>query len=210
MKGQRQGTARRTARRTQQERRETTRAQLVDAAIQCLYELGFTGTTLAAVASRAKVTIGAVQHHFRTRNDLFATVMRDMAERLMANGSEPGPGGKSVLDRVQIACDQYWEIVSGRDYRAAMAILLGTARDRTVSAKINSVMAAAQANLDKRWMQLFADQGIPSSRISTVRHVALATLRGLALRQLQSGTADGWRREREVLVKMLHFALTAD
>src|SRR5258708_40091971 len=63
-------TAQAPFREPQQDRSRATRQRLLEAAIECLASLGWTGTTVAVVAVRAGVSRGAAQHHFRTREEL--------------------------------------------------------------------------------------------------------------------------------------------
>src|SRR5215470_16496508 len=62
-------------RRTQAERSAATQARLLDAALQCLVELGYAGTTTTVVAERAGVSRGAQLHHFPTRAALVAAAV---------------------------------------------------------------------------------------------------------------------------------------
>jgi AcrR family transcriptional regulator len=49
--------------------------RLADAAVEAVHELGYAGATMAAIAERAGVTRGALQHHFGNRRvDLVASV----------------------------------------------------------------------------------------------------------------------------------------
>lgn len=66
--------ATRVARRTQAERTEATTAALVDAARELFARDGYEATSLDAVAARAKVTKGAVYHHFEGKRQLFEAV----------------------------------------------------------------------------------------------------------------------------------------
>ncbi|MFD9687115.1 TetR/AcrR family transcriptional regulator, partial [Kitasatospora sp. NPDC059088] len=69
----------------QQDRSRATRARLLAAAVDCLAELGWQGSTVTVVAERAGVSRGAAQHHFPTREDLFtAAVEHVTAERRAA------------------------------------------------------------------------------------------------------------------------------
>lgn len=68
----------------QQDRSRATRQRLLDAAIECLAELGWSGSTVAVVAERAGVTRGALQHHFPTREDLFTAAIEHVAEERLA------------------------------------------------------------------------------------------------------------------------------
>src|SRR5271154_6998069 len=70
-------------RRTQQERSAAMRLRLLDAAVDCLYELGYSGTTTIEVAARAGVSRGAQLHHFPTKKRLVTVAVRPLlAKRL--------------------------------------------------------------------------------------------------------------------------------
>ena len=59
-----------TQRRTQEERRATTRAKLLEAASECLLERGYAATTVGEVQQRAGVARGTLLHHFPTKIEL--------------------------------------------------------------------------------------------------------------------------------------------
>src|SRR5437762_3470341 len=63
------------ARRTQEQRRTETRRKLVNGAIQLKHEVGFARLTLGEVASRARLTTSALQHHFISSHDLLRAVV---------------------------------------------------------------------------------------------------------------------------------------
>jgi len=52
------------------ERSASTRAKLLNATIECLYDLGYHQTSTVLVTERAKVSRGAMLHHFPTKADL--------------------------------------------------------------------------------------------------------------------------------------------
>ena len=62
-------------RRTHAERSATTRTALLDATIECLAELGYSGTTTAEVVRRAGLSRGAQVHHFPTKALLIAAAL---------------------------------------------------------------------------------------------------------------------------------------
>jgi AcrR family transcriptional regulator len=65
--------------RTQAERVEAMRARLLDATIDCLTELGYSAMSTNDIVRRARVSRGALAHHFPTKADL----VRAAAERLI-------------------------------------------------------------------------------------------------------------------------------
>lgn len=64
----------------QQERGWATRQRILEAAIESLAELGWTASTVAVIAQRAGVSRGAAQHHFPTRESLFAAAVEYVTE----------------------------------------------------------------------------------------------------------------------------------
>ncbi len=72
------------ARRTQAERTEATISALVDAARELFAKDGYGQTSLDAVAAKARVTKGAVYHHFQGKPQLFEAVFSREIDRLCA------------------------------------------------------------------------------------------------------------------------------
>jgi AcrR family transcriptional regulator len=62
---------------------ETTRAAILDAATARFTADGFAGTTVDQVAEAARVTKGAVYHHFRDKAELLEAAFVQMEERLV-------------------------------------------------------------------------------------------------------------------------------
>ncbi len=72
------------ARRTQAERRASTVRRLLDATTEALIEIGYYGTTVAEVCSRAGLSQGALFRHFDTRIALLIAVADDIDQGLRA------------------------------------------------------------------------------------------------------------------------------
>ena len=64
---------------------EPRRRQLIDVTIDALAEVGFVGTTLAEIASRASVSPGLVAHYFGDKDALLLEAFRALARRPMAS-----------------------------------------------------------------------------------------------------------------------------
>ncbi|OWY38734.1 hypothetical protein CEK28_11620 [Xenophilus sp. AP218F] len=73
-------------RRTQQSRRESTIGKLVEAAIECLMEFGYHGTSVQLICSRAGVSQGALFRHFSTKNELMLPVGRKVVDDIFESG----------------------------------------------------------------------------------------------------------------------------
>lgn len=90
-------------RRTQGERSATTRALLLDATFDSVFERGCAATTISQVQARAGVARGTLLHHFPTRASLMVAVVEDVAaRRLQILRSAPTPGQKGWAGAVEI------------------------------------------------------------------------------------------------------------
>src|SRR5450432_1101635 len=61
---------------------DSRRDQLVEVTIDSLAEVGFVGTTLAQIASRAGVTPGLVAHYFGDKDGVLEAAVRSLARRV--------------------------------------------------------------------------------------------------------------------------------
>ena len=91
-------------RRTQAERTEATTSALVDAARELFARDGYDATSLDAVAARAKVTKGAVYHHFEGKRQLFEAVFTREVERMGTPLAEAYLRKKDPWDAFKASC----------------------------------------------------------------------------------------------------------
>ena len=65
----------------QNERSRAMRLRLLEATVESLVELGWSGTTTTVVSQRAGVSRGAQLHHFPTKQDLVVAAVEHLSER---------------------------------------------------------------------------------------------------------------------------------
>lgn len=107
-------------RRTQQQRRDSTIASLVDAAIDVLAEVGYARASVQQIVDRAGLSQGALFRHFATRLDLFAHVAQVVARRQIEQFRRELGFGESV-DSPPFA----------RDFRTILQTVRRITRSRT-------------------------------------------------------------------------------
>jgi len=83
-------------RRPKGDKRQRTRAALVDAAREIIREQGYDALTLAAVAERAGMTTGAIYGNFRNRTDLLMAVAEVSGAPIMAR-TWPGMSFRELM-----------------------------------------------------------------------------------------------------------------
>ncbi|MBY6410855.1 TetR/AcrR family transcriptional regulator [Rhodococcus sp. BP-252] len=122
-------------RRTQAERAAGTQAKLLDAAIDCLVELGFAKTSTQEIARRAGVSRGAQLHHFPTKEALVTAAVGHLVDKRLAEilATEPDPErGLEVLS----------DAFSGPLFYAALELW--------VAARTDPALHAAMVPLERR------------------------------------------------------------
>jgi AcrR family transcriptional regulator len=180
----------------QQDRSRVTRRRLLEAAVECLAEHGWSGSTVAVVAERAGVTRGAAQHHFPTREDLFtAAVEYVAAERLAAVQAHaetlppPGPA------RTEAVVDMLVRMYTGQLFRAALHLWVAAAAEEPLRERVVALENKVGREAHRAAVAFL---GV-DDRAEGVRETVQATLdmaRGLGLANLLSD--DSARRGRVV------------
>lgn len=195
----------RNKRRTQADRSATTRRALLDAATICLANLGYAATTVEFIAAKARVSRGAVQHHFGSRDDLLSAIVDDLGSQLMEHYEISGE--MTVVQRIDAAIDKDWTTLNSAQFRAAMQVWLSMRSNAQLFSQVSNEVAKIERHLDDYWSLLFADSGIPKKKIAVLRHVVFSTLRGLAIRSIYRSDAVPWREEIKALKEMTIQAL---
>lgn len=81
-------------------RGDLTRSQLVEAAREILGSLGFSETTVRAVAEQAKVQPSLIHYHFGTMEALFVAVLEEENERLSRGWREIADSDMSLSEKL--------------------------------------------------------------------------------------------------------------
>ena len=99
-------------RRTHAERSASTREALIEAARQLFSLQGYAGTPREEIVARAGVTRGALQHHFRDKENLFLVVYERVEEELVeAIAGAAMRAGENPLEQLREGCRAYLDAV---------------------------------------------------------------------------------------------------
>jgi AcrR family transcriptional regulator len=178
-----------TPRRTQPERRASTRSALLAAAAGAIVDTG-PSTGVAEIARRAGVSTGALQYHFESKTDLLVAVVEvgwnDLVERSMSIARDVPPA-----DRIAALVSSMWESYHEPVCRAAFMVSSDPNIDADVAERITPVFDAERSRLDQLWLDTFADLEPPIERVTSARRFARSHLVGMVVqRQLASDEPD--------------------
>ena len=192
-------------RRTNAERSAETRRIIMSAAIELLFTRGHTATTTIAVAARAKVSRGAMLHHFPTRVEMLIAVAEYIVtlqrEQRQAKAKALGPG----LKRYYAGADINWEVQKQPATIALLEIMMATRSDPQLRKsfapfiKLMSEMRQHSATL------VAGDLGVSDKpTVATMLYLHQATLRGLAVHLLCTGDESGVEDARRLFTRYSH------
>ncbi|KZF01291.1 MAG: TetR/AcrR family transcriptional regulator [Rhodococcus sp. (in: high G+C Gram-positive bacteria)] len=172
-------------RRTQAERTAGTQAKLLDAAIECLVEIGFAKTSTQEIARRAGVSRGAQLHHFPTKELLVIAAVEHLVDRRLDEilATDPDPErGVEVLS----------EAFSGPLFHAALELW--------VAARTDPALHEAMLPLERRVSEAIMGgaTAIMGGRMSSESiELSIELARGLAVSALfRTAEADAALRSR--------------
>lgn len=176
----------------QQDRSRATRQRLLEAAVECLAEFGWTGTTVAVVAERAGVSRGAAQHHFPTREDLVTAAVDHVTEVRLGDIRREATKLPRGHARTEAIVDMMVRHYTGPLFRAALQLWVAASSDESLRAKVVPLEARVGREAHEVAVELL---GVDESRPG-VRETVQATLdmaRGLGLANVL--TDDSKRRQ---------------
>ena len=185
----------------QQDRSRATRARLLESAITCLADLGWTASTVAVVAEHAGVSRGAAQHHFPTREALFGAALEHVTRERGAQIRRRLAGHRRELDTAAIV-DLVFDLYSGTFFRAALMLWVAAASEP----QLREQVVPLEARIGREVHRMVVDLLGVDEQVDGVRETVQATLdlaRGLGLANLLTDDSAPAGRDRRAVGRIL-------
>jgi AcrR family transcriptional regulator len=177
----------------QQQRSRSTQRRLLEAAVECLGERGWAGTTTTLVADRAGVSRGAQLHHYRTKSALLIAAVEHLAERRSAELRTEAAALPADGDRVAGTIGLLASLFTGPLFSAALELWVAARTDPTLRTALVPVEARFGREVHRLTVELLgADESRPGVREAV--QTTLDLMRGLGVASLL--TDDSARRTR--------------
>ncbi|GAA4808802.1 TetR/AcrR family transcriptional regulator [Nocardioides caeni] len=159
-----------------------TRRQVLREAVLCLSEGTPESVSANAIAQRAGVTWGTIQHQFGDVDGLWAALLDFVAGhadlRTIATPDHP-----DIADRVEAVIDMLWGFLDLPGAAAIYQLRLSLPHQAAQLEESYPQTARAIAHWDVEWTDLcercFRGLGLPADRLMRVRHFLPGALRGL-------------------------------
>ncbi len=173
--------------RTQQQRRDETRGAILDAAVACLVEQGFARTSTLEVQKRAKVSRGALLHHFPAKAELLTATIEHLAElrgRELKERAASLPLGRARQDAV---LDLLWECFSGPLFQVAMELRAAARTDAELRQALTAAELGVRDRIGHQAKALFGPELATHPRFETALDLTLNFMIGAGMTAILHG-----------------------
>lgn len=177
-------------RRTNPERSAETRGRLLDAAEQCLIELGYANTTNLEVCRRAGLSNGALLHHFHTRENLLASTLERLYERLKRGVIREVERLRPGSDRLDHLIDRLWSVFDSDEFKVVLELWLAAANDEALRTRVFPVMTDFSQSIGPTAASLLPHRKIDDSRFSSIVGLMMYVVQGMGLSRATFGSKE--------------------
>jgi AcrR family transcriptional regulator len=176
----------------------TTRARVLDAAVESILEKGYYRTSSNEIARRAGVTWGTLQHQFGTRELLLLEVLNERWHELQHAVATAEIHGATLEARLSSVLDVLATHYAAPAQLAALQIVLDLSRDPDVSVATKDGVAEHGERLTRAWRPLFVQALGDAAADPTLVRFAFVTLRGFLTGNLVATHIAQIRSDRAV------------
>ncbi len=173
---------------------ENTREQILNAAIECIYKLGYARTSTKIISDRAKVSRGAMIHHFPTKADLLVAVVEHLINLRISHFTKEIAKLKTAEERERHGLDLYWNHLKTKLYMVYHELTIAARTDK----ELGKVMKDGTLRFEERWDQaiksLFPEWEEAGEFLDLANDLVQFSYEGMVLNHLSHD--DNRRRER--------------
>lgn len=167
-----------------EERTATSRARILDAAVECLVEEGWAGATTLRIQERAGVSRGRLLHHFPSREALLVAASRHLAtERLLRTGERlrAEAGDLVGVERLDRAVELMWETFAEPHFWAAVELWTAARTHPTLRTSLLPEEREVGAAIRASTAEFYGPRLAAHPRYDQVRELLLTSMRGVGM-----------------------------
>ncbi|MFZ4122458.1 MAG: TetR/AcrR family transcriptional regulator [Caulobacterales bacterium] len=169
---------------TQAERRDQTRAKILDASAVLLRKRGYSGLRTLEVAEAAGVSQGAQFHHFPTKRDLVIATIDHINAGLLDASRRRAQSGRAHADAISEIIADAGEFFFSDYFFIELAIGITSDDDPALQDAVRARTREFRSSVEEAWAQSLRKSGMRSALADDVLSLTLSLVRGFAVRTL--------------------------
>jgi AcrR family transcriptional regulator len=166
-----------------------TRDTILDAALDCFISIGYASTTTAKIADRAKVSRGAMLHHFPSKTELIQAAVEYLHGKLLdlyASSIEKVTHNLPVDERNRQGLQGYWKYLSSDLFTAYHELCVAGRTDPELQHILEDSIARFDANIAESNAQLFPEWSERGELFELAMDITKFVMEGMAVSQIVS------------------------
>ncbi|MFB7874386.1 MULTISPECIES: TetR/AcrR family transcriptional regulator [unclassified Nocardia] len=191
------------ARRTQAQRRESTRARILACTAECLLESGYAATTVSAVQERAGLARGTVQHHFPTRAELLIAATTRVVDLRLEKFRQEAELLAPGRDRLQSVVDLAWRDLNSPAFFTALDLWVAARTDTELRDRLVHEERRVFTEMRTLYAEVLGEAYAGDPRAEVLIEFTIDLLTGLSMTAMLTGTLG----EREAILRRWKRAL---
>ncbi len=180
-------------RRTQAERSDEMRARVIDAAAEVLRRKGYAGLRTDEVSRVAKVSRGAQQYHFPSKDSLVLATAAHLLREGLERGQARALAAKNSGDPVEAIIQDCMEFFLGRDFSVILDLVLASTKDRSLRDKVYGYTRESRVGVEAAWLDVLCERGVSRAKAEKILWLTISIVRGFSVRALWQRDDDRFR-----------------
>lgn len=164
-----------------------TRDSILDAALDCFITIGYARTTTAKIADRAKVSRGAMLHHFPSKTELIQSAVEYLHDKLLgeyARNIEQITHNLPVDERNRQGLRGYWNYLSSDLFTAYHELCVAGRTDPELQHILEDSIARFDANIARSNTELFPEWAERGELFEFAMDITKFMMEGMAVSQI--------------------------
>jgi AcrR family transcriptional regulator len=167
--------------RQQQARSVATRQRLIEATLDVIYDVGYHAATTHEIALRAKVSRGALLHHFPSRADIILAAMETLLEDGTAEIRAVAQNVRNGKVPLEEFVEFLWSLFSGRFFYLSLEMITEARNDAELRERIIPVVTRFHKALDANWVEFCDADKRPARQARIILNLTVCLVRGMGV-----------------------------
>jgi AcrR family transcriptional regulator len=195
----------------QQLRSRNTREKLINAALDCIAELGFHGATMDLIVARAGVSRGAQVHHFPTKLTLITEAFDAMLNSFIVDLRSHMESIRLRDEKPNELFKYLWETYfSAQLFSVTMELVVQAKTNVELRTELIPIVERFHRNIDDSWYLLCRDSNAEDNKLVLMLNLTLSLLRGMGFQKVLWDRPEYFRQLLDEWLAILSLHLELD
>jgi len=186
--------------RSNKDRSSETQKNILLSAVDCLCDVGYTGTSISMVANRAEISKGAMLHHFATKSDLMISVAKfciDTNSTLRRKYVVETSMGDGPMSRLVYSSRK---VIEHPSYVALMEIMMATRNDPKIKSRFSEVMTLMEKKQEESVKYIAQLVGLEcTTKIKALVNLHVNFLNGILIQKIAGKSKEDLDQQFEMI-----------